>query len=342
MKKLISILTCICVLVCSCSLIVKAKNNFISSVEVINSNEYDIFKEYSDMSDKELFKEGKTQDEIDYIRNFNFEDAIRHRANLPDETLKAYGYSDGDIAELREIASDKSISESAIRSISNITLKSYLRVVKYGTYNNGIDGEMRYVLMAYKFQWNRVPYIALTDCVAISYSLNTGEYPIYQPVYNGGDIIASDYSRYKLKLNMYDGETDTNYTLYEDWEPLSNTDGVENTVSVKFDVGSVDHMPDIEGNMREPIYCQSGSGWFRIAYFNETALPYFNAVYGHSIIDLTPQISISGVDIVLSLSNDEQRRYGHLTSALTVDNAYSHSEGFFGYGDDGYKTYLET
>lgn len=128
--------------------------------------------------------------------------------------------------------------------------------------------------------------------------------------------------------------------IIEDWEPLTNAEGVENAVSAKFYVGSIDYLPDIEGEIRSPIYCKSGSGWFRIAYSNETALPYFNAVYGHSILNIVPQISLVGSDIILSSSIDEQRRYGHLTSQLTVDDNYSHSEGFFGYGDDTYKTYL--
>lgn len=334
MKKSIAVLVCICTLVCSCTFFVSAGST--TSVKVEKTNEYDVYNEYSKMTDKQLKKEGLTQEQIKYIRNFNFEDAIRYRASLSDETLESYGYSEKEIGELRAVASSDKISEADMRSISELTLKSYLRAIKRGNDTSGSADINYYCLMEYKFKWNRPPFFTFMDCIAISYRPNNSDALRYQKVYDGGSIIASDYSKYKLKVNYYDEFSQENFSEYYEWE----LDDSGSAISTSFIPGVNAYYTDPVTDQVYSIICKSGSGWFRLGYRYSSTAPYFCANYGHTIITWTPSFSITNFDVNFGFGVDEQKQKGWFDSDLTLNASQAHTEGVFGVGDTGYKTYL--
>ncbi|MBE6786111.1 MAG: helix-turn-helix transcriptional regulator [Ruminococcaceae bacterium] len=335
MKKFISVFICVCTLVCSCTFFVDASSLY--PVKVKKINEYDVYSEYSKMTDKQLKKEGLTQGQIKYIRKFNFEDAIKYRASLSDETLESYGYSKKEIEELRTVASSDKISEADIRSISESTLKSYLRAIKRGKDTSGSDTINYYCLMEYKFKWNRPPFFTFVDSVAIAYKTENSREMIYQRVFDGGNIIASDYSRYKLKVDYYNSLSGEDYSEYYEWE----LDDSGSAISASFYPGINNYYTDPNTDQTYSIICKSGSGWFRLGYKYSSTAPYFCAKYGHSLITLEPSFSISApFDINFSFGVDTQTQNGWFDSDLTVNANSSHTDGIFGVGDTGYKTYL--
>lgn len=336
-EKIISLVVCVMTIVSSCTAYIYAVP--IKPVQVTESNEYDIYLQYMSMSDDELKKSGRTEEEIELIRNFSYEDEIKKRAKLSDEVLETYGYSEEDIEALREVATCENITEESIRSISNATLKSYIRVVKYSTYIHPSNGLTRYALFAYKFKWYRVPLFGYIDGVAISFSSNQDETMIFKDIVKDGDIEVNDVNDYRLTANLTNLTTGEETELIYDWG-LSE-DSVE-TICAEFPVALI----NISGVITH--MCWSGSGRFRVEYYNEDTQIYVDAVYGHAVLNLTtPDFSVGsdgiGVGISFGIGIDEQHRRGRFNKDFTIDKGRIYHEGkdgIFGYGDTSFKTYL--
>lgn len=338
MKKTISVILSICIIICSCATISFATPNY-NTEQSYETNEYDIYLQYMSMSDEELIEDGKTCEEIQLIRNFNYEDEIKKRASLSDEILETYGYTDNDIKELRQVASSDNISEAQIRSISDSTLKTYIRVVKYDTYNDVSNGLTRYVLMAYKFKWYRIPFFHYIDTVAIAFNTNDASNQFtFQNIVEGGSIKVNDITDYRLKANLTSLTTSETVEQICDWDyDVKNT----NVISAKFSLTLFDI------NLSPTHMCWSGSGRFRLTYEKANPRLYVDAVYGHSTLSLDPEfsVSLSGVSASIAFKGtvDEQHRTGWFNKDFTISKEYIYNdtyEGVFGYGDTSFKTYL--
>ena len=78
-------------------------------------NEWDEYKRIISKTDHELIELGYTKEEIVSIRNFDYEEEIRNRAALDNQTLQKYGYTNEEITVLRKAAVMDDIQENFIK-----------------------------------------------------------------------------------------------------------------------------------------------------------------------------------------------------------------------------------
>ena len=126
-------------------------NDFVIKDSYTEYNEYEMYKELTSKSDKELSGEGYSDDDIEYIRDFDYEAAIRERASLSEETLKLYGYNESEIKQLKDVANLKNIPEASLMSIARATLGSSIRTKNVG-YVTENGKSVRYVDLQYTFK----------------------------------------------------------------------------------------------------------------------------------------------------------------------------------------------
>ncbi len=271
-------------------------------------NEYDNYISLVSKSDSQLKASGMTNEDINYIRNFNYEEEIRNRAKLSDETLKTYGYTKSEIKKLRSVAEMDNISTVALMSISTSTLTSYIQISKKGTLTEG-GSTVRYVDLFYKFKWSRIPLFTLVDMVAIGFHSDTSTEYVYKQV--------SNYS-FKAYLTTLLTGVETQQTINWNYKLDNNIP----SVNAKFALGVKN------SNNELTQFCYIGSGTFRITNRDTTARLYVDTAYGHATINLVPTYSISltskkvDIGIKFQFGMDEQHNRGYYYSNLTIDNSY--------------------
>lgn len=280
----------------------KINNN---DVNYTDYNEYSVYKSISEKTDKQLLSEGYTEDDIKYIRNFDYEKEIRLRASLPEETLKTYGYTESEIKELKLVAQMDTIPQATLMSISRSTLGSSIRVKKTGNLTEN-GKKVRYVDLQYTFKWKRAPVFIFTDLVVIAFNSNNSSAFSYKKV--------SGYNMKTSMTNLAAGSTKTNtYSWVFDTKS-------QKAVSAKFPVG----IRDTNGKLTH--MCWSGIGVIRLTNPSTSSRLYIDACYGHTTINLTPSfsINISGVSAGVSLKKGMDARHdcGLYYSNFKIDDSY--------------------
>ena len=270
--------------------------------KIFSINEWDEYQRVVSMSDNELLEAGYTKEDITQIRNFNYEEEIKKRAALDDETLKAYRYTDHEIKELREAAEMEKIPESVMRSISSSTMTSELKYQGNGSYVAG-GSTMYYVDMKYSWSWSRIPYFTLMDMVAIAYNSSVSNQFIYTSV-----------SGYNLRCHFQPlSSMDSAISQVKNWTYSTSK---PNYISAKFAIGYYDD----SGALTHFVY--SGYGFFRLTNRSNNAQLYVDAAYGHATISINPSysVSVSGASIGLSFSSgvDEQHCTGWFYEDFTI------------------------
>lgn len=268
-------------------------------------NEYEMYKSISSKTDKELLEEGYSNKDIKYIRDFDYEAAVRERANLPEETLKLYGYNENEIKELKSFAVSKNIPEASLMSIARATLGSSIRTKKVG-YVTENGKSVRYVDLQYTFQWKKVPFFILSDLVVIAFNSNNASAYSYKVV-----------SGNNMKTNMTNLSTGAVTTNTYSW--VFDTSSTK-AVSAKFPVG----IKDANGNLTH--MCWTGIGLIRLTNPDTSSRLYIDACYGHTTINIVPSfsINISGVSAGVSLRSGMDARHdcGLYYSNFTIDDSY--------------------
>lgn len=122
-------------------------------------NEGLAYIELKSTTDAEFEAAGYTEAEIEEIRAFNMEEALLERAELPDETLYAYGYTTEQISILREYDGEPLTYESPVlRATSDCD----------GVYNIG-NASSSSISFTYTWTWNIVPLNKMTDKVVVAW-----------------------------------------------------------------------------------------------------------------------------------------------------------------------------
>ncbi len=270
-------------------------------------NEYDMYCDLKEKSEKELLVYGYSKEEVQAIRDFNYEEAVRQRAKLPTETLIKYGYTKEEIIELKELEKLETIPSSTLKAISRGTLGSSIRVTKKGKLVEG-GKTVNYVDLKYSFKWKRVPVFTLTDLVVIAFNSSNSNKFIYK--------IVSD-NTHKLTANLTNLITGEKLKANASWK--FDTKSAQ-AVSAKFAIG----LKDSSGNLTH--MCWNGSGTIRLTNASSKSRLYIDACYGHTTINLVPNFSInlSGVSIGVSLRKGMDSRHdtGYYYSNFTIDDSY--------------------
>lgn len=277
----------------------------ISSEKIIVS-EWDEYTRITSMSDKELIKSGYTAEEIIEIRSFDYEKAIRDRAKLDYETLKRYGYTDSEIIELRQVASMKTIPEDVMRSISEATMTSELRYAGNGSYQDA-GKTMYYIDLKFSWNWNRIPLFHLVDMVAVGFDSSTTKDFMY--------CVRSDRKVYANLISV--NSSYSNISQVVEWEYSTSE---ANNISAEFAVA----LEDGNGNLTH--FASSGYGLFRLTNRSNQAMLFVDACYGHSILDIDPDFSMStsgsSIGINFGFGIDEQHCTGWFFEDYTVSTSY--------------------
>ncbi len=270
MKKLILVFITIVFFISTLSISSYATDKVIFD-DKVEINEWDTYNYIISKSDEELLKLGLDLDEIKEIRNFSFEDEIRRRADLTDEELYAYGYSDKKITNLRSIATKKHISEANLRDISENSLTTALRYIDNGLYIASPTVSLYYVDFQYEWEWENSTLMTFTDRIAISFNSLGGSQ--YNHTFVGG---------YKLVYYLRDLSTYEETIATADWKTFES-----NVLSfyADFPVGVRDFTHDLK------YFAYRGYGKFRLQNDSPQMRFYLMAAYGHSIIMLTPDYS---------------------------------------------------
>lgn len=81
-------------------------------------NEYDYLASLQAFSDQELLALGYSVEDVAKLRGFSFEDALYERAQLSDDVLRNYGYSEAQIALLRAYREGEELSSDQLKDVS--------------------------------------------------------------------------------------------------------------------------------------------------------------------------------------------------------------------------------
>ncbi len=295
------------------------RRNIISD-KVIEINEWDAYNRIVSMSDDELLNEGFTEQEISEIRNFNYEEEIRKRAALDDETLRLYGYSKNEIIELRQAAKLKSIPENTIKSISTATMSTILRYMD-SYYKVENSANMYYCRFSFSWCWSRIPFFSIVDMVAVAYGSSTSDKFTY--------FSDSDNKVYTA-LTPVTTSSSTTYYQTESWQYSTSK---PSSISAKFAVGLYDY----DNNLTH--FAFDGYGTFLLTNRSNNARLYLDACYGHTTINIVPaySVSTSGVSVGINfiVGMDEQHCTGQFYEDFTITTNYIYYGTVYGKNNTG-------
>lgn len=132
-----------------------ADSNFVFS-------EMELYFRVKESSKNELLQQGYSTYQINEIQNFNLESAVYERAQLPEETLKNYGYTDVEISVLKAYTGEEITPNSLIAQAVDATMSGYFSSATHTT----TEYQIRYV-----WAWDSVPFFVtnIGDEVGLSW-----------------------------------------------------------------------------------------------------------------------------------------------------------------------------
>lgn len=305
-RNTVSVFLVLIILISICSI-----GAFATDVESLEKgttviNEWDEYNRIVSMSDKKLSEAGYNKDEIAEIRAFDYEAEIKNRAKLDNQTLKAYGYTDKEIEELRQAAAMDEIPESVMKSISTSTMTSKLSYVSNGSRFEG-NGTMYYVNMKFSWSWSRIPIFRLYDMVAVGYN----------------SLAADQFSYCKQTNNNVHADLKpllSNLPTHSQVVPWTYSTNKPNAISAKFQIG----MQDMNGVLTHFAY--DGYGTFQLTNRSNYARVFIDACYGHMTVSVNPGfgVNLSGGEakINFNLGFDEQHCTGHFFEDFSITDNY--------------------
>ncbi|WP_235227899.1 hypothetical protein [Oscillibacter valericigenes] len=240
------------------------------------TKEFDAFQQLANIPEQQLLAEGYSEQEINELKSFSYEDALYERAQLPEETLLSYGYTQDEIAILKEYNGETITEESAVYSLS-AELTSRLTL----TYANS-----REYMLHYDWSWDGLPLNTdMTETAAIRWKgVDVNGHEVDMSAENAYAVLKYYYPPDALARTRTVRNPSSYFTSYQDF----------NTIQCKF------KMLDSDLN-----YVKNGALWATIsvddAVTNETVYIKVSGLYGHGSVSASPSISVSG-DVSLSFT----------------------------------------
>lgn len=322
MKKFLSFILTICIVLSASSISFYAINeNNCFTEQTIEFNEWDEYQKISSMSCQQLIELGYTKSEVSEIKNFDYENEIRRRAALDDNTLRLYKYTPSEIKELRAAAAMEKIPASIMKSISTATMTTRLKYISDGSRQES-GKTMYYVNLRFFWQWNKMPFFRLFDMIAIAFNSTTANKFTYCAQSN--QIIRIRYSAVSANA------TDYKKTLTWDQDASKIY-----CISKKFSLENKDL------NNLPSHFAYYGYGNFQLTNRSKNARLYVDAAYGHTTVNITPSFSLSfsgspisgGIDFCAGM--DEQHCTGQFYENFTIAKSYIYHGTVYGKNDTG-------
>lgn len=184
-------------------------------------NELELYLGLKDCTDNELRAKGLSENEMSDFRDFSMEEAYLKRAELPIETLVAYGYNDEQIEILKAYDGSAITADSSVmKAASDMEISEFEE--------GSASGDE--VEIEYHWMWNIVPVWKTTDTIAVYWE-------------------AHDKKGYKIDLDRVNNYADVMYYNIATGKRASSQDehvngsysSTENVVSVKIDMAKKDN-----------------------------------------------------------------------------------------------------
>ena len=238
----------------------------VEAVEIGSFTEYDLIKELQTMDNDRLSELGYTDNEISEIYSIDFEKIVEDAKEKRYETLKSNGYTDEDI---KVIYGDD--IDAAARTLSaelicrcEITGLSYSPLM-YRTYAD----------VEFAWKWNKCPMITFTDIIGIYVSnrMYIDKSKVFVRYYEDGDW--DSYSQTKTYC----------------FEPA----GVTSLAECSFDI-NLFKFPSVQ----KSEVALEGKALCRWKLDEKLQNIYVVAKYGHSVIPCSPDLAVSGGNLVFT------------------------------------------
>lgn len=262
MKKTMSIILSIVLCFSLTSFAFAKENNGQDDALVFTINEEEQYQLLKAKTNEELSAEGFSTDEIEEIRNFDYFTALSERADLPDETLLLYGYTPHEIDELRQYVSAGPKSRKTISSTTmTLKLEPINKVAR------------KKVTFRLSWNWSRVPFLKFVDCIGASWITSNGSGTFYYDPQSNNKV----HLKYtKINPDAHGSSTDSSI----EWP---NSMVTNSQVASKFAISIGEDFFAFSGYGDFTLECTSGS----VDKF------YIDSGYGHSIVSISPGISVS-------------------------------------------------
>lgn len=250
-----------------------------SNVDVFEINENEYIADLQAQSDAQLSQMGYSELQIAEIREFDYFKALQERASLNDETLLMYGYTMDEIYNLRMfVASGGRLK----KTISGSTLQISL------TFSSVSAGQSAKGKFSWK--WSRVPLMKFMDSIGVAWNSTAGSGKYHYSVVSSNKV---HFTYTKIDPSVY-GDATVNATT--DWNV-----GAYDSIYAKFTI-----------SMGSGYFAFSGYGEFLMKCTSGTVNEfYIDAAYGHYVITWNPNISVtlSGVNISLGFKGTADERH---------------------------------
>lgn len=251
-------------------------------VGIVAVSEYEYITEIQDMSETELTSMGLTNGEIEYLKDFDIEEELLRRKEQTNEVLRnAYGYSDEQIAILREYTGD-SIEDNpelcALLAELTFSIPSVIRA------------SATEVAVNIQWSWSSKPLLILpsmSDTIAVMWQGTYGS--------DSGNIRMNTSSSYWMANYLIETNTITNHMEVYHFSTTAPTASAKVSYPTNYGSGYF----AMNGLMS--LYFDTTEGSADLTSFD------LLIVYGRSTVVGTASISIeSGFDYTLSVGTSEE------------------------------------
>lgn len=256
------------------------KTNFPQNT--VTSREIDIYKSAQKRNTSSLVKRGYSVDAANDIANQEFNNQLLELANETEDTLQDYGYTDKQIASIKQYDGN----ENAIEYISRYSLSNATVTCSFGpTLINNTNQFNIY----YSAVWSSCPLFQLQDIIGLGWI-----------ACNEFDIPISMYVETTTGFGQY-YNPDGTYHSIRDLSVVGDSHGLNVKIPMGIGPHSNYYAKVISG--RVSMRCQGNSGLFRSIQVNMT--------YGHQTWGVTPSIkytlgsnNVLGIQLSTGLSDE--------------------------------------
>lgn len=277
------------------SLIARADDSNSDKVKIVTTNEIEYINSLLNASDSELVERGLTLQEIEEIRNYDYNADLLRLSEKNEETLSLMGYNPMQIEKIRAYNGQ----ENAVEYVNTYDLSS---AELQGNHWVTPVVDSNTVKIEYIFSWNHAPIFCITDTVALAW-------------------VGCDMQSYGLVMEVIN-ESHTVYYCDELTEEVLFDDTPDVSVRLSDRI--------IEFDMKSP---QDEAGYYAKTIEGQiiirTAANSYNlervlvaAAYGHTVLGLGPAtitISTDGITPSIDLAWNQEELYAACYSFLAYD-----------------------
>lgn len=286
MKKIITILMALTLLFSSIPATFAYSNT-------TSTSEYDMYLQLQTQTDEELLKKGMTVEEIEYLRNFDFNDIFAERAKLDDRTLQSMGYNHSQIKALRDIYGENNLKtfmsfvlrqpeKSGAEKLSMASTRGIFANLSIST--NHAGGSDSYIKVTFDWEWSNLPaYFGGKDALGI--------------VWKGTNFEGKP-------LNVALDESASYHKLYEENNVVS-VPAVKHNWTVTDEYGGAKDEFYLGYRVEDMIgWYKSGDGVVKLERTGSNAIKEVSLkfAYGHTYVGISTGINISPVSYFIGFN----------------------------------------